>query len=72
MVLGWHYLTEDKAVKNRIHLDVRAGTGRDAKVDQLLAAGGTQLARVQESGSEWIVMADPEGNEFCVTGRSDG
>ena len=59
---------EAKAVKNRVHLDVRAGEGRDAKVVELTAAGGTVIRHVAEAGLEWIVMADPEGNEFCVTG----
>ena len=58
---------EAKSVKNRVHLDVRAGEGRDAKVDELTAAGGTVIRAVAEAGLEWTVMADPEGNEFCVT-----
>lgn len=68
MVLGWRYLTEPKVVKNRVHLDIAAGAGRDARARELEAAGGTELARVEEQGGMWIVMADPEGNEFCVTG----
>ena len=59
---------EGKTVKNRVHLDIRAGTGRDAKVAELVAAGGTELERVEEQGGLWVVMADPEGNELCVTG----
>jgi hypothetical protein len=60
---------ESKTVKNRVHLDIRAGDGRDAKVEQLVAAGGTVLWDGQEGPSSWVTMADPEGNEFCV---SDG
>jgi hypothetical protein len=59
---------EGKVVKDRVHLDIRAGDGRDAKVEQLVAAGGTVLDHVSEMGLSWVVMADPEGNEFCVTG----
>jgi hypothetical protein len=60
---------EHKVVKNRVHLDIRAGTriSKRAKVSELLAAGATEIRRVDERGDWWIVMADPEGNEFCVT-----
>ena len=36
-------------------------------VAQLVSAGATELGRVDEEGGWWMVMADPEGNEFCVT-----
>jgi predicted enzyme related to lactoylglutathione lyase len=36
-------------------------------VRELVDAGGTRLRRVDEHGGWWVVMADPEGNEFCVT-----
>jgi hypothetical protein len=60
---------EDKTVKNRVHLDVQVGDDEEklAKVRQLVAAGGTEVERVDELGGWWIVMRDPEGNEFCVT-----
>lgn len=64
---------EPKTVKNRVHLDVRAGTGPEdeeakrAKVAQLVEAGGTEVETVHENGGWWVVMKDPEGNEFCVT-----
>jgi len=58
---------EGKVVKNRVHLDVRAGERREEKVAELVAAGATELGRVSESGKSWVVMADPEGNELCVT-----
>ena len=60
---------ESKTVKNRVHLDIRAGddAARQAKIDELERAGATVLHRVDEHGSWWTVMADPEGNEFCVT-----
>jgi Glyoxalase-like domain len=68
---------EPKVVKNRVHLDVNVGGGRDvvveerrvrvnAEVDRLRAAGATQLRPVEERGEYWVVMADPEGNEFCL------
>lgn len=61
---------EPKSVKNRVHLDVRAGPADDekhAKIDQLVEAGATAVQRVDEHGGWWMVMTDPEGNEFCVT-----
>jgi hypothetical protein len=61
---------EPKVAKNRLHLDVRAGrtdAERQAKIDQLTEAGAQQVRRVDENGQWWMVMTDPEGNEFCVT-----
>jgi hypothetical protein len=59
---------ERKSVKNRVHLDVVAGDDAHklAKVRQLVEAGGSEVRRVDESGQWWVVMQDPEGNEFCV------
>lgn len=61
---------EAKQVKNRVHLDVRVGPGDDskqAKIDELVAIGAAAVDRVDENGGWWMVMTDPEGNEFCVT-----
>ncbi len=59
---------EAKVVKNRVHLDVRPDEGtRDEEVERLLALGATVLAdRRRPDGTGWVVLADPEGNEFCV------
>ncbi|MFI5494058.1 VOC family protein [Actinoplanes sp. NPDC051859] len=60
---------EAKVAKNRLHLDVRVGKGPEqwadisAKVAQLVAAGGRVVASFE---GHHVVMADPEGNEFCV------
>ena len=61
---------ETKTLKNRVHLDVRAGDRHEEKVTQFEAAGGTVLERVTQQGRSWVVMADPEGNEVCMTGTS--
>jgi len=61
---------EPKSVKNRLHLDLRAGRSdgaKQAKIEELRQAGATDVRRVDEHGEWWMVMADPEGNEFCVT-----
>ena len=61
---------ERKSSKNRLHLDLRGGTSNEArerKIVELTKAGATQVRRVEENGQWWMVMGDPEGNEFCVT-----
>jgi predicted enzyme related to lactoylglutathione lyase len=56
---------EGKTVKNRLHFDLRPDD-QHAQVDRLLALGATR-ADVGQTGEErWVVLADPEGNEFCV------
>ncbi|MFF8847192.1 VOC family protein [Streptomyces sp. NPDC015127] len=58
---------EAKTVKNRLHIDVHAAPGtRDAETDRLRRLGATVVRHVKEPGGEWVVMTDPEGNEFCV------
>ncbi len=62
---------EGKTVKNRLHLDVRADGGTQAEeVDRLLALGATRADVGQREDASWVVLADPEGNEFCVLQRS--
>ncbi|MFC8504954.1 VOC family protein [Streptomyces sp. NPDC057411] len=58
---------EPKTVKNRLHLDLHPAPGtREAEVARLEGLGGKVLRQVAERGGAWTVMADPEGNEFCV------
>ena len=61
---------EPKSAKNRIHLDLRPRfASRDEEVARLLAHGATLIADRREDNDPalgWIVLADPEGNEFCV------
>lgn len=58
---------EAKAVKNRVHLDLRPAFLRDDEVERVLALGGTLVADHRRvDGSGWAVLADPEGNEFCM------
>jgi catechol 2,3-dioxygenase-like lactoylglutathione lyase family enzyme len=59
---------EAKDVKNRVHLDLQAtDSTRDDEVVRLVALGATVVAdRRRPDGAGWVVMADPEGNEFCV------
>jgi Glyoxalase-like domain len=62
---------ERKTLKNRLHLDLRAdGSTAAEEVDRLLALGATHADVGQEPDSTWVVLADPEGNEFCVLSRT--
>jgi len=57
---------EPKVVKNRVHLDLHVAD-MNVEVERLLALGGKRLRlREDDDGDVWTVMADPEGNEFCV------
>jgi len=59
---------EGKTAKNRMHLDIHAPEGqRDAKVAELLALGATKLWDGQLGPQTWVTLADPEGNELCVS-----
>jgi hypothetical protein len=56
---------EDKVVKNRLHLDLVPTEGSQAgEVRRLIGLGAKQLS--DEPEFPWVVLADPEGNEFCV------
>jgi hypothetical protein len=57
---------EGKTVKNRLHLDVNpTDREQDDEVRRLLDLGARQ-ADVGQGEASWVVLADPEGNEFCV------
>lgn len=56
---------EDKAVKNRLHLDLRPDD-QAAEVARLEALGARRADVGQGPEVTWVVMADPDGNEFCV------
>jgi hypothetical protein len=76
--IGFLKVPEGKTAKNRIHLDVQAGGGRGGPwevrwarvieaVERLTAAGAVVIERSDNDGvPDHMVMADPEGNEFCV------
>ena len=59
---------EEKTIKNRVHWDVRlAGADKDAVRAALEARGATFLWTANEGPHSWHTMADPEGNEFCIS-----
>ncbi len=66
-----------KTAKNRLHIDVNASEGHTAspekrkeqvgaRVDYLKSLGASRQGEFDENGDYWVVMLDPEGNEFCV------
>ncbi|MFB7861982.1 MULTISPECIES: VOC family protein [unclassified Streptomyces] len=59
---------EKKSVKNRVHLDLQPqDRTRDEEVERVLALGASLVDdRRRPDGTGWVVLADPEGNEFCV------
>lgn len=76
MRLLLHRVPEPKTVKNRLHLDVyvspwgappaEAKPIVDAEAERLCAMGATQLRVFEKPSDYFIVMSDPEGNEFCI------
>lgn len=56
---------ESKIVKNRLHLDLRP-EDQDAEVARLEALGARRISVGQGEDATWVVLADPDGNEFCV------
>ena len=61
---------DDKKVKNRLHLDLIPDKDREAEVARLEALGATR-ADIGQKEVTWTVMADPDGNEFCVLSPRD-
>ncbi|MEV0802767.1 VOC family protein [Kribbella sp. NPDC050281] len=64
---------EGKTVKNRLHLDLAPHTtqDRDAEIARLEALGASRVNVGQPDEPSWTVLADPEGNEFCVLSSRD-
>jgi len=75
--LYFQRVPEPKTAKNRVHLDLDVGGGRGTPMEELrrnvaaaaeraVAAGATKVREVDEGGEHWVVLQDPEGNEFCM------
>lgn len=62
---------EPKSAKNRVHLDLEADN-REAEVNRLLGLGAARLGDLDEDGARWTVLADVQGNEFCVVQAHTG
>lgn len=75
--LFFQRVPEPKTAKNRVHLDLAVGGDRgtppeqrrsrvEAAVERAVAAGATKLRAHDERDQHWVVLQDPEGNEFCL------
>ena len=65
--IGLQKVPEDRIGKNRVHIDWHSGD-RNAEVERLAKLGATVLSEQSMPGLTWTVLADPDGNEFCVAG----
>jgi hypothetical protein len=66
--LLFQQVPEPKTVKDRIHLDLHVGEERrETEVERILALGATKLWDGRQGPQTWVTLADPEGNEFCVS-----
>ena len=60
-------VSDPKTVKNRVHLDLTSSVqDRDQEIERLVALGARRVDIGQTGTESWTVLADPEGNEFCV------
>jgi hypothetical protein len=67
LVTGTQRLPEPETIKKRVHLDLTTGADdRDAEIERLLRLGARRVNIGQTGDESWTVLADPEGNEFCV------
>jgi hypothetical protein len=75
--LFFQRVPEPKTAKNRVHLDLAVSGGRETPiedrrrrvadaVERAVAAGATRVKAYDEPGQHWVVLQDPEGNEFCL------
>jgi catechol 2,3-dioxygenase-like lactoylglutathione lyase family enzyme len=74
--LFFQKVPEPKTAKNRVHLDVNVGVGRTdraehdrvvrERAEELIGLGATKVREDEELGEFWIVLQDPDGNEFCL------
>jgi predicted enzyme related to lactoylglutathione lyase len=65
--ITWGPPVAPKTGKNRLHLDIAPPGDQNAEVDRLIALGATRID-IGQGDVSWVVMADPDGNEFCVLG----
>ena len=68
--LAWYFerVPEPKAAKNRVHLDLLPPDGEPRDELARLLRLGAVIAGDQPPGASWVILADPEGNEFCLEG----
>jgi hypothetical protein len=70
-IIEFGLVPERKTLKNRLHFDLRAdGSTQSNELRRLLELGAQRVDVGQTSEATWVVLADPEGNEFCLLSRS--
>ena len=67
MIIGFQKVPEGKVVKNRVHLDFWA-VDEEAAAREIEAMGATRRWVSEDPDDPFVVLADPEGNEFCLIG----
>jgi hypothetical protein len=70
VVLAFQLVGDPSPGKNRLHLDLSA-PDLDAEVARLTAAGATVVGDRGDESFRWVTLADPQGNEFCVSSDAD-
>ncbi|MGL4307008.1 MAG: VOC family protein [Mycobacteriaceae bacterium] len=65
--LAFQKVVDPTPGKNRVHLDFIAPE-LDSEVLRLTSAGATEVLQQNMNGFRWVILADPEGNQFCVSG----
>jgi predicted enzyme related to lactoylglutathione lyase len=70
LVVALQKVTDKKTSKNRMHMDI-AVDDVDIAATRVESLGGSKLQEVEEAGIRWAVMADPDGNEFCLIPKAD-
>jgi predicted enzyme related to lactoylglutathione lyase len=68
--LSFQRVPEPKSAKNRVHIDITAER-LDEEVERLRSLGATVVKIVEREDFAWVVMHDPENNEFCVTAAGE-
>jgi predicted enzyme related to lactoylglutathione lyase len=61
---------DDKTIKNRLRFDL-VPDDFEAEVERIIGLGARPVDALQVQGADWVVLADPEGNEFCVVSPHD-
>lgn len=65
--LGFQKIDDPTPGKNRIHLDISAGPDRVAEVERAVTLGAAVVAEHGDDVFRWTVLADPDGNQFCIS-----
>lgn len=67
-MLAFQYVAHPTPGKNRLHIDLQAPdtAAAETEVERIMGLGASRIGSVEMRGTSWIVLADPDGNEFCL------